>query len=68
MLSLGMEKLTPVVADEVISQHNVSITPTTVGPLCKVEWKMLVLVVGDQNERFLRLPILYESVNGGIPG
>ena len=49
--------------NEVVSQDYVSVTFATVVPSCKVEWEVFVLVISDQNEWFLCLPVLYESVH-----
>jgi len=61
-----MGELTPVIPNEVVPQHYISVTFPTVASSCKIEWEVFVLVIGDQNERFLCLPIFYQSVDGGV--
>ena len=65
-LSFKWEILTPVMPNEVVTQDHVGVTFTTVVPSCKIEWEMLILVVGDQNEWFLCLTVLYEGIDGRV--
>jgi len=53
-------------SNEVISQHYISVTFSAVVSSRQIEWEILVLVVSDQDEWFLRLPVLYESVDRGV--
>ena len=62
------KELTPVIPNEVVPQHYISVTFAAVVSSCKIEREVFILVVSDQNERFLRLPVLYESVDGGVLG
>ena len=62
-----MGKLTPVIPNEVVPQHYVSVTFPAVASSCKIEREVFVLVIGDQNEWFLCQPVFYESVDGGVP-
>ena len=61
-----MGELTPVISNEVVPQYYVSVTFPAVAPSCKVEWKVFVFVIGDQNEWFLCLPVFYQSIDGGV--
>jgi hypothetical protein len=54
--------------NEVVPQHYISVTFATVVSSCKIEWEVLVLVISDQNEWFLCLPVFYESIDGGVLG
>ena len=59
-------ELTPVIPNEVVPQHYISVAFPAVASSCKIEWEVFVLVIGDQNERFLSLPVFYQSVDGGV--
>jgi hypothetical protein len=54
--------------DVVVSKHYVSVAFSTAVSSCKIEWEVLVFVIGDQNKWFLGLPVFYESVDGGVLG
>ena len=60
------KRLTPVIPNEVVPQHYISVTFATVVSPLKIEREIFVLVVGDQNEWFLRFPVFYERVDGGV--
>lgn len=53
-------------SNEVVAQYYISVTFATVVSSCKIEWEVLVLVISDQYEWLLCLPIIYKSVDGVV--
>jgi len=52
--------------NKIVSQHHISVTFATVESSCEIEWEVFVLVISNQNEWFLCLPVFYERVDGGV--
>ena len=51
-------------ANKVVAEYNICVAFATITPSCQIEWELLVLVISDQYQRFFRLPVFHESVDG----